>query len=247
MNSENLNASSKRIVITGGTGFLGQALIRYFIGRNYTCEILTRSKMLKPSSKSINYIFWDAQKPDVWQSVLEKATAVIHLAGENIASGVWTKRKKERILNSRIATGRLISQAIAGANTKPGIFFQASAIGFYGGSCHGSTDESGPKGNGFLASVAEQWEASTSALHVIDICRIVMRMGIILGRNGGMLSKTLLPFRFNLGSYPGNGTNYWSWIHVEDVCRAIEFLIHHPNPGIYNFTSPNPARVDEFF
>ena len=231
------------ITLFGATGFIGKELVKFLIENNYSVNVVTRnskkaSKLFSPSVKIYDFEF------GILLELINNTDTIINLAGENISSGLWTEKQKRRILSSRINIGVLITQLCSKATKKPKLLIQASAIGYYGFNTEMLLNEESPKGKGFLANVCEQWENSTQHIVDLNITRVVIRMGVVLGKNGGILPKLTLPFRFYLGVGFGSGLNYFSWIHILDEIRAIDFIINSEKPSdIYNLTSPNPIEM----
>lgn len=178
--------------------------------------------------------------------VINKTNIIINLAGENIAGGLWTNKRKTKILESRIRTGELITELCQAVQNKPKMIIQSSAIGYYGYNLINDCTELNKKGNGFLADVCEQWENSTQTVVNLGIKRVIIRTGIVLGNSGGMLPKLILPFKFFMGITLGSGKNFVSWIHIHDYIRAIEFIMQSAEPSLlYNLTSPNPVTMEQ--
>ncbi len=223
-----------RALIAGGTGFIGRHLTRFLRDRNFDVVVVSRNP-----SKGIDY-----------QSVhryIDGDTVIINLAGENIASGRWTRWKKERILRSRVETGRLLVEEIRKSPVKPSLFMQASAVGYYGISDEDEFTEDSPPGDDFLSRVVVEWENSTAGVEEMGIRRVLLRLGVVLGRDGGAYPRLSLPFRIGLGGPVGSGMQWMSWIHIRDVLRAVEFLIFHESAsGPFNITSPEPVRNMDF-
>jgi uncharacterized protein (TIGR01777 family) len=169
------------------------------------------------------------------------------LAGNNILKMRWTARRQKRIISSRTDTGRTLQSAILKSNQRPGVFIQASAIGFYGNTGSGQVDESFPAGDDFLSKVCLAWEDSTAGLEEIGVRRNVIRIGLVLSRNGGLLPLLALPHRLFVGGPLSTGTQFMSWIHLDDVVGSIQFLLENPDQhGTYNLTSPSPRTNREF-
>jgi len=236
-----------RILISGGTGLIGKALVKSLTRAGDTVIILTRDKSGKIDSTSIQYIEWDTKSREGLISIIENVDAVINLAGESIGSGFWTRSKKERIIGSRILAGSSLTEAILKASKKPGIFIQASGVGFYGTSLDQTFIEESPNGNDYLSEVARKWEDSSHALDSIGVRRVIIRTGVVLDAGSGALPLMVLPFRFFVGGPLGSGRQFISWIHLEDEIRAIEFALRNPNIiGALNLTSPEPVTNSEF-
>jgi len=231
------------ITLFGATGFIGKELVKFLIENNYSVNVVTRNskkarKLFSPSVKIYGFEF------GTLLDLINNTDTIINLAGENISSGLWTEKQKQRILSSRMNIGDLITQLCYKATKKPKLLIQASAIGYYGFNNELLLNEESLKGTGFLADVCEQWENSTQRVVDFKITRVVIRTGVVLGKNGGILPKLTLSFRFYFGLGLGSGLNYFSWIHILDEIRAIDFIINSEKPSdIFNLTSPNPIEM----
>lgn len=237
-----------KILIFGATGFIGKALTNYLYERNHEIAIISRNKAKAKNifSMNIQILEWDFKNTDTLSKIISHIDVIINLAGENIASKLWTKKHKVKIINSRILLGNLITDAIAISANKPELLIQASAIGIYGYDISNVCTENSKKGTGFLAYVSEIWENSTQKVSEFGVKRIVIRTGIVLGRNGGMFPILIKPIKYFIGHNFGKGTNWISWIHLEDEIKAIEFLIeNNKSAGIYNLTAPQPVMSSE--
>jgi uncharacterized protein (TIGR01777 family) len=238
-----------RIVITGGTGFIGVPLIKSLVRNGHELIVLTRNPDAAQAigPQSIIFIKWDGRNVDDWAKHGDGARAVINLAGEPIGDKRWTKFQKGWILNSRIEATRAIAEAIKQANAKPAVLINGSAVGFYGDVPDGDVDENTPRGKGFLAEVCEQWEAEAAQASKFDIRVAMIRTGIVLEREGGALKRMLGAFKMYTGGTPGSGRQWVPWIHREDAIRAIEFMISNDKlSGPVNLTAPNPVTMAEF-
>lgn len=234
-----------RVVITGGTGFIGKKLSMALVAKGYQVISLTRSG--RPSGISgVRNVVWDGKTSFGWAEFADGATAIVNLAGENIASGRWTAKKKKSITNSRIEAGEAICEAVSKAENKPAVVIQGSAIGFYGlRGAEPVNEEAGPT-DSFLAEVARKWEASTASVENYGVRRVIIRTAMVLG-HGGALPKMLPPFKVGLGSHLGNGHQGVSWIHIDDEVRAIVFLIENNDcVGAYNLSAINPVTSNKF-
>ncbi|MFQ6037608.1 MAG: TIGR01777 family oxidoreductase [Candidatus Aminicenantales bacterium] len=238
-----------KVLITGGTGFIGRTLSRRLLEAGYEVLCLTRNPLLvsqKPDS-GLRYVLWNGRTGEAWADEAEGARAIVNLAGENIGAGRWTKKRRERILRSRVDAGRAVVEAVERTRSKPGVVIQASAVGYYGTSLEAVFDESSPPGEGFLADVCREWESSTREVRPLGIRHVVVRSGIVLEKHGGALPRLAGPFRFFLGGPVGPGTQWISWVHLEDEVRILQFLIEHPEcQGPFNLTAPHPVRNREF-
>lgn len=230
-----------RILITGGSGLIGKSLSSYFQDKGYRLFWLTRK------GEGDSQIHWDPEKGILEPAALEGFSAIIHLAGENIASQRWTVEQKRKIRESRLNGTSLLVNAIQKLKSPPSTFISASATGYYGSRGEEILTEESQKGKGFLADLCQEWEAATEPLRGKGIRVIHTRFGLVLSREGGALQKMLLPFQLGLGGPVGNGRQYWSWISLPDLVSAIDFLMeHHDLSGPFNLVSPQPVTNREF-
>ncbi|MBC8233391.1 TIGR01777 family protein [bacterium] len=241
---------SNRIIIVGATGFIGKVLCGQLVGKGYEVVALSRNpdKGKELLGNQVQVVKWDAKSSDGWVNYADGAYAIVNLAGENIASGRWTKDKKQRILHSRLNAGKAVIEAVEQANNKPTSVIQASAIGYYGARGDEILNEFSAPGVGFLPEVAQQWEQKTKTVEALGVRHIIIRSGIVLGRDDGFLPRALLPFRLFVGGRLGNGKQWFSWIHLDDEVKAICFLLGQENlSGVFNLTAPNPLISKDFF
>lgn len=235
-----------RVLITGGTGFIGTALTRVLVADGHDVVILTRRPRAAAAvsrvdagspSGSVDYAVWDGMTARGWGHLAEDA-AIVNLAGENIAAGRWNAEKKRDIVESRLSAGSAVVQAVAKAAVKPRVVVQASAVGYYGDRGDQILEENALPGKGFLAETAVKWEQSTHDVEDMGVRRVVVRTGVVLG-SGGALAKMLPPFKMGLGGPVGDGRAWFPWIHVRDEARAIAFLVARPDAvGPFNLASP---------
>jgi uncharacterized protein (TIGR01777 family) len=236
-----------KILISGGTGLIGKALVKKLIKTGDQVIVLTRSKEGLEDSDSVNYIEWDARSSEPLIPYLQDINTVINLAGDNIGNGYWTKEKKERIINSRVQAGNALSKAIINSNNKPDVFIQSSGVGYYGESLNETFDELSPNGNGFQAEVAYKWENSSAELDSAGVRRVIIRMGIVLDAKSGALPLMVLPFKMFVGGPLGSGCQYVSWIHLQDNIRAIDFVMRNDKIiDAVNLTAPTSYTNKEF-
>ena len=241
---------AKTVIISGATGFIGTVLCRQLAGRGYDIVVLSRSpeRGATPFGSHVKVVGWDARSAAGWSEYADGAQGIINLSGENIAAGRWTPARKEKILQSRLAAGRAIVDALGQVSTKPRVVIQASGIGYYGNRGDELLDENSSSGTGFLADVARDWERSTARIEDMGIRHVIIRTGIVLGPDGGFLSRVLLPFRLFMGGHMGSGRQWLSWIHIKDEVDAICFLLDKPElHGPFNLCSPNPLVARDFF
>ena len=227
----------QRIAITGTSGLIGSALVGHLKSEGHTVQRLVRRATVAPDE-----IQWDPKTGYVDIEALRGVDAVIHLAGVGVGDKRWTKRYKSEILNSRLLGTTAIANAVA--EVKPQVFISASAIGWYGDSGNRAVVESDSVGNDFLAAVCREWEGAADLAG--DVRTVKLRTGLVLDPTGGALGRMLPLFRFGLGGKLGSGKQWWSWITLHDVVRAIIFALEHPIAGPVNLTTPNPVTNQEF-
>ncbi|MBU1040345.1 MAG: TIGR01777 family oxidoreductase [Proteobacteria bacterium] len=234
-----------RTIILGGTGFIGKALARLLSGQGHEIVVPSRRPdkvpavlgLGAPGARIVGAPF-DGVTGAGWAEFIDADTAIVNLAGENIADGRWTPDKKRRILDSRLDAGAAVVDAIRQAGVLPAALVQASAVGYYGARGPESVSEDAPAGTNFLAQVAGRWEASTLEAEALGVRRVVVRTSMVLGR-GGALAKMLPPFRWGLGGPLGAGTQMLPWIHLDDEAGAIAFLLQTPGlSGPFNLAAP---------
>jgi uncharacterized protein (TIGR01777 family) len=237
-----------RVVITGATGFIGRALCEAF-HKDY--EIIALSRDASRAAQSVGnwakVVEWDGRTTGSWFKQADGALAIINLAGENVASGRWNESKKAGILHSRRDSSRAVLDAIKQVKTKPTVVIQASAIGYYGSRRDEPLDEASKPGEGFLANVCRQVENLAEDIVNLGVRCVIIRTGVVLGRNGGALARFVQPFRFFLGGHLGSGRQEFSWISLDDEIAAIRFLMEHESlRGAFNLTAPQPVTMKEF-
>ncbi|UOY91807.1 TIGR01777 family oxidoreductase [Ectobacillus sp. JY-23] len=230
-----------KIAISGGTGFIGQALATHLISKGHTVSVLTRSN--RTAHDGITYVRWNAAD-DTFP--LPAVDAVINLAGESLNSGRWTETKKQQILNSRLSTTQGILRQLASLSKRPKIFINASAVGYYGTSLTQTFTELDEPGDDFLATTVKLWEQEAKKAEDLGMRTVLARFGIVLG-GGGALPKMILPYRLFAGGTVGSGKQWLSWVHIEDVTNMISFCLDYQDiSGPVNITSPHPVTMEEF-
>ena len=236
-----------KLVVAGGTGFIGSALCSRLIERGHSLTLLTRSTSSAAVSPDKTWITWNPESAGTWEQAIDSADGVINLAGEPIAGKRWTEAQKKKLRSSRIDTTRALVAAIGKAQEKPRFLINASAIGYYGP--HGDelvTEENGP-GSDFLSRVCGDWEEEAKRAEDYGLRVARLRTGIVLGKGGGALAKMIPPFKLFIGGPLGSGKQWMSWIHLEDEIDLIQFLIENPDArGAVNATAPNPVTMKEF-
>ncbi|MCX6054016.1 MAG: TIGR01777 family oxidoreductase [Chloroflexi bacterium] len=235
-------SKSMRIVIIGGNGFIGRSLTAAAKIKGHQITILSRRVNPKTSDQGDLVIkHWDGRSAESLAPLIEQSDVLINLAGENIGKQKWTKSRKEALLKSRLEPASAVVAAFKLAKNPPKTLIQASAIGIYGIGEETKTERS-EIGKDYLAGFAHCWEESTKSIERMGVRRVVIRTGIVLDRNEGVLPKLMLPFRMMIGGPLGAGSQILSWIHIQDVVGGILFLIESEQcQGTYNLVSPDPV------
>lgn len=246
-----MDAGIRRVVVAGGSGFIGRRLCRALLAGGCRVSVLTRgasrSVGLSPDGAVPEMHTWDGHSAQGWGHLADGAFALVNLAGESIGDGRWTPERKRAILQSRTLAGEAMTQAVSQASVKPKVLVQASAVGYYGDTGQDAVDESSPPGKGFLTEVCLRWEESTRSVEDMGVRRVVARTGLVLGRGGGVLEKMLTPFRMFLGGPLGDGRQGFPWIHLDDEVRAMIFLMERGDAaGAFNLTAPETVSNLEF-
>jgi uncharacterized protein (TIGR01777 family) len=231
-----------KILVSGSHGLVGSALVKSLIADKHEVVRLVRRK-----ADGANEVEWRPDQNQLNAQQLEGIDAVIHLAGESIASGRWTDEKKRTIRDSRIKGTTLLSKTLAQLSRPPSVFISASAIGYYGSRGDEVLSERSQAGDDFLASVCIEWEQATQPASEKGIRTVHVRFGVILDAHGGALAQMLTPFRMGIGGRVSDGRQWMSWIALEDVVAGLKFLLEDATPhGPVNFVAPNPVTNAEF-
>lgn len=238
-----------RIVIAGGSGFLGRALSEHLVGRRHQVVILTRGESV-PASTGARPVSWQpdgSPHPGAWAKEIDGADAIVNLAGAGIADKRWTRRRKDELRLSRAQPTRSLVAAIRAASVKPATFVQGSAVGFYGISADEIIDESFPPGQDFLGQLCVSWEAEAHPAAALGCRLVILRSGVVFGRGGGMLEKVVPPFQFFVGGPIASGRQYLSWIHQADWLALVTWILEASSvSGPVNAASPSPATNADF-
>ncbi|HJT81830.1 MAG TPA: TIGR01777 family oxidoreductase [Chthoniobacterales bacterium] len=233
-----------RVVIAGGSGFVGQGLTACLLARDYEVIILTRHPGKRHDGAT--EIQWDGQNPGDWVTTLGGAEVVINLTGKSVNSRHTPENKRE-ILESRVNSVRALGHAIERASAPPRVFIQATGVGIYQDRGDAWSDENAPHGSDFMAQVCEHWEGAFNGIDAPNTRKIILRLGVVMGRNGGFLALLGRLTRWFLGGHIGNGRQFISWIHIDDLVRMFIRAIEDDTvAGVLNATAPNPVRNSEF-
>ena len=238
-----------KIVIAGGTGFIGRMLVDTLVASNHSVVLLSRNpgavRRLSPSRAAIHQ--WDGSSLGPWQEQMEDAGAVINLAGEPIAGGRWSRERKGRILRSRVNSTKILVEAIRQSRNKPKVLINGSAVGFYGAPGDEIVAEEYPPGRGFLPETCRRWEDEASRAEDLGLRVVRLRTGLVLGDDGGALQKMLIPFRFFVGGPIGSGRQWFPWVHRDDVVEIVQYAFGNPAlSGPLNVVAPECVTMDEF-
>jgi len=231
-------------LITGGTGFIGSTLRAKLIQEGQFVTVITRnpSKYREEQAKNQKFVSWDSDLA----AVMEKTDVVINLAGENLFRIWWTESVKQELRDSRLDSTRALVEAMEKTKNRPELFVSASGISYYGDRGDELLDESSTAGDDFLAKLCQDWESEARKAEALDIRTAIPRISPALQDGGGMVSKMKLPFLFFAGGPVGSGQQYVPWIHMHDLCRAIQYPVEEKDfEGPYNACSPNPVTMNE--
>lgn len=238
----------KKIIITGATGSIGRNLTQKLTARGDEITVFTSSidkaKNYLPGVK--NYVKWSAYEKGEWINEIEGKDAVIHLAGESLFGRLWDDNYKEKILKSREIGTRNLVDGIGRSENRPGIFISASAIGYYGGSKSITFTEDSSPGNGFLPDVCMRWEKEASDVENYGVRRVSVRVGIVLDKTEGILEWLQKFYNLYLGGTVGDGAQWISWIHLDDIANIFIHALDNDNvKGAINGVAPNPVTMNQ--
>lgn len=238
----------KRVLITGGSGFVGRKLAKELLARGDQVTVLTRDARRAKGAlpAAVRCASWNPEKAGAWFEELGIVDVVVHLAGESVAKR-WTDDVKKRIESSRIDSTRHLVEAIGRAAHKPEVFVSASATGYYGAQPpEKELDETSPPGSDYLARVCTRWEEAAREVEKLGVRAVQLRIGVVLGEGGGALEKMLLPFKLFAGGPMGDGKQMIPWVHRDDVVGMLLMAIDNPEiTGPINAVSPNPVSSKE--
>lgn len=238
-----------KIIIAGGTGFIGKALTETLVQSGHDVTLLTRRASVPSGlNASVRVLPWDLFRVGgAWEKDLEAADVVINLAGESIAGKRWTADQKKELLESRIRSVQAIYRALEKTTHRPKVFLNASAVGYYGDRGDEILDENSKPGTGFLSELCLAWEQEVMKAEGLGVRTVRLRIGIVLERGGGALGKMLPAFQLGLGGPLGTGRQWMSWIHRKDLIGLMIYLLENPDAfGAFNATAMNPVRMSDF-
>lgn len=232
------------VLITGGTGLVGQQLSELLTQQNYKVIHVSRKENLTATYPAYK---WDLNKAYIDERAIKQADYIVHLAGAGVADKRWTDARKQVILDSRIQSANLLYQSLQKNKHQVKALIGASATGFYGDSQEKlMKEEDAPVQVDFLSEVCQKWEQATQKIEELGIRTAIIRIGLVLTREGGVLAKMALPVKFGIAPYFGNGQQYYSWIHVTDLCRIFLTSIQQDSrSGIYNAVAPQVVTNKE--
>lgn len=241
-----------RVIITGGSGLIGRALAKSLTADVHEVIILSRSpERVVGLPAGVKVAGWDGRTAQGWGSLADGADAIVNLAGEPLDGGSffpkrWNPERKQRATESRVQAGAAVTQAVEAARKKPEVVIQASAVGYHMVGEEKITEDS-PNGSDFQAQVCAVWERSSEAVERMGVRRVIIRTGLPLTPEGGVLPRLLLPFKLFAGGPMGGGKQWMPWIHITDEVRAIRYLIVHKQAsGPYILSVPQPIRNRDF-
>jgi len=236
-----------RVLVTGGTGFIGTHLVQALALRGDECVVVSRSGTDRWRNPNVEVISGDPTEQGDWQEHVAGADAVVNLAGQRLVEPPqrWTESRKRALVESRVESTKRVVEAMRAAKDTPGVLVSASAIGYYGDRGSEVLSESAGAGRGFLADLSVEWE--NAALDAESLARVVLlRTGIVLDPGDGALAPLVPLFKLGLGGPWGPGDQWWSWIHRDDEIGLILFALDRDVSGPLNLTAPNPVTVDTF-
>ena len=235
-----------KIIVAGGTGFIGHALVEELARQGHEVVVLSR-RSGHASQSSVRFVEWDARSDGPWHAEVATADVVINLAGAPIADGRWTDARKRLLVESRVLSTRLLVDASAGRSAPLPLLISASGIGYYGPSDDRLLDEASPLGQGFLAELSAAWEAEALRADRLGTRVVLLRTGMVLEQGGGALPRILLPFQLFAGGPVLPGTQWVSWIHRADLLSLIQWAIATPTvSGPVNAVAPEAVTMKTF-
>ena len=234
-----------KVLIAGGTGFIGRHLIKSLTADSHQVRVLSRNpnKLIKGAE----VVKWDGQTTNGWGHLVEEIDAVVNLSGLSLYNWPWTASKKQRFLDSRVEPGRALATAIKSASHRPEVFIQISGINHYGLRGEGIADESTPPGDDYLSQLTVAWERATKSVEDVGVRHVICRTAVVLARDAILLRLMALPVRLFIGGPIGSGDQALPWIHIDDHIGAIRFLMENSKAkGPFNLIAPQTTTNAEF-
>jgi len=238
-----------KIVVAGGSGFIGRSLVARMRADNHTVVTLTRAPAKAGSTDTAGpeVVQWDGRTMGEWAACLDGADAIVNLAGESLDGKRWTSAQKERIMRSRVEVTHTLRDAVARASRKPSVLVNASAVGYYGSVEEGDVTEEYPSGKGFLAETCVSWENGAESIGELGLRVVKLRLGVVLAAQGGALRKMVLPFRLFAGGPMGSGRQWFPWVHCDDVTEIAMLALQNASViGPVNVTAPESVNMKTF-
>lgn len=234
-----------KVLIAGGSGFMGRHLIESLIADSHHIWVLSRDP--NQTIKDAQVVGWDGQTPDGWGHLVEEMDAVVNLSGLSLYYWPWTRSKKQRFIDSRVEPGNALATAIENASHRPDVLIQISGINHYGLRGESIADESTPPGDDYLAQLTVAWENATKSVEEVGVRHVVCRSAVVLARDAVLMWLMALPVHLFVGGPFGSGKQALPWIHIEDQIGAIRFVMENPDAnGPYNLIAPQMTTNAEF-
>lgn len=228
----------KTILITGGTGLIGSHLQNYLLNKGYKLIVMTRNPTnLKDNlnTKNIYFVKWDIYQGIIEEDYIKNINGIVHLAGANIGTKRWTKRRKQELYNSRVLSTRLLYDTVKRYKISLEFFISASAIGYYGTTTRDKIfNENDAPGNDFLSNLCLDWESEVIKFETLNVRTVILRTGVVFSSKRGALPKITLPIKYFMGGPIASGKQIIPWIHIDDICRMYMYMIEKEKSGIYN-------------
>jgi uncharacterized protein len=237
------------VLITGGTGLVGKRLTQLLLQRGYEVIVLTRNAGKHKSNNGVHYADWNVEQGTIDKLAVSQADYIVHLAGANVAEKRWTEKRKVEIRKSRTESSSLLVQTLKENANQVKAVISASAVGWYGADNaqslqHGFTEDQ-PPATDFLGEVCQQWEAGISPVTALGKRLVILRTGIVLSKDGGVIPAFLTPIKFGVATVLGKGDQIISWIHIDDLCNMyIQAIENERMQGVYNAVAPKPVSTE---
>lgn len=230
------------VLITGGTGLVGKALTQLLLAKGYKVIVLSRKADTTATDSNLQFAQWDVAKKQIDIEAVQQADYIVHLAGAGVMDSKWTDAYKQEIIDSRVKSGELIVETLKNNTNKVKAVISASAIGWYNETNTVHTEDE-PADDSFLGSTCKLWEASMQPVTDLNIRLVTYRIGIVLSKSGGALKEFMQPLKFGVAGILGDGKQFVSWMHINDLCRMFLYAIENEQlTGIYNAVAPNPVN-----